>query len=776
MLPGQTNRLQAALSRLQPVRLAALATCAAIAFFPLLAHAQDGTAPPRLGRGELLGEAQAPEPTATPTPAPSPITDEPIAFEATSLEYDSEGETVTAGGDVILRQGDQSVRADAVTWNRTSGQIVASGDVRFVDRDGNQLFTDRLELTDELRAGAMNNLLLAFNAGGRLAATEGRRGDNGDLELERVVYSGCQVETEDGCPDQPSWRITASRVFYDAEDRSVRFEGAWFEIFGRRLLRLPAFTFNTDGSGSNGWLIPNVGYTPANGLEATAGYYWRLDPNRDLAVNGTIFTGAKPMVSAQYRQLTQTGAYQITGYATQGARIPLGSQDAGREEDDLRGYVFANGRFQLDPAWSVSASLRLASDRTFLRRYDISRDDRLRSTIAAERVGDRSYFSLAGWATQLLLVQGDQGQVPLALPVMDYRLNLADPVAGGTVQLQANTLALTRNEGQDTQRAFTSALWTRRSVTNWGQELTFSALVRGDVYHTDESALTATLPYRGAEGWHTRGIAIGAVDLKWPLAGEFLGGTQVVTPRIQLAGSPGLKNTDIPNEDSRAFELDNSNLFSLNRFPGYDRVEDGVRLTYGADYQLDLPGWRIFGTVGQSYRLTDKPALFPDGTGLTNEFSDYVGRVSVQYRNFLRFTHRFRLDKDSLGIRRNEIDATLGSNRTYLELGYLRLNRNLDPGFEDLRDREEVRAAGRVAFARYWSVFGAAVVNLTDRAEDPLDTSDGFTPVRTRLGFAYSDECLELGFTWRRDYISIADAQQGSSFRFHFALRNLGFR
>ena len=55
-------------------------------------------------------------------------------------------------------------------------------------------------------------------------------------------------------------------------------------------------------------------------------------------------------------------------------------------------------------------------------------------------------------------------------------------------------------------------------------------------------------------------------------------------------------------------------------------------------------------------------------------------------------------------------------------------------------------------------------------------TRVGFTPVRTRLGFAYADDCLELGFTWRRDYISIADAQEGSSFRFHFALRNLNFR
>ena len=232
----------------------------------------------------------------------------------------------------------------------------------------------------------------------------------------------------------------------------------------------------------------------------------------------------------------------------------------------------------------------------------------------------------------------------------------------------------------------------------------------------------------------------------------------------------------IPNEDARAIDLEDSNLFALNRFPGYDRVEDGARVTYGADWEVTLPGLRINSTIGQSYRLTDKPTLFPDGTGLTEQFSDYVGRIEVRYRNFLKLTHRFRLDKDNLAIRRAETDATIGSDRTYIEIGYLLLNRDISAASEDLADREEVRAGGRIAFARNWSVFGSAVVNLTDREEDPTLSSDGFEPLRTRLGIAYSDDCLELGFAWRRDYYQVADAQSGDSFRIYFSLRNLGFR
>ncbi|MBO0749443.1 MAG: LPS-assembly protein LptD, partial [Porphyrobacter sp.] len=698
-----------------------------------------------------------------------------VAFEANQVEYNSDTDVVTASGDVILRSDDQSVRSDDVTWNRKTGQIVANGNVRIVDENGNQLFTDHVELTDELKAGAMTNLLLVLREGGRLAAAEGTRDANGNIVLTRAAYSGCKVETAAGCPKTPSWRITAERVMYDQAMKKIRFRGAFFELFGMRVLPLPALALATGGQANSGVTIPDLGYSASNGVEVSDSYYWRIADNRDLLLTGYLYSKTVPMVSAQYRALTDIGAYQITGYLTYGSRIPVGST-LPTTEKDFRGYFDASGRFQLDPHWSVTASVRLASDSTFLRRYDISRDDRLRSTINVERIDDDSYFSIAGWYTQVLLTNQSQGLEPIALPEIDYRRRFDDPLLGGKIELQVNSLALTRTSGQDTQRAFASAQWDLRRVTPWGQEITFTALLRGDLYHSDENDTTVTALYRGLPGWQARAIAIGAIDVKWPLVGPLFGGTQVLTPRVQIVASPPIRNLAIPNEDSRAIDLEDSNLFALNRFPGYDRVEDGVRVTYGADWELDRPGWQIRSTIGQSYRLSDEPTLFPTGTGLGGRFSDWVGRTEIRFRDFIKLTHRFRLDKDSFAVRRNEIDAAVGTDKTYLEVGYLRLNRNLDLSFEDLHDREELRAAGRLAFAKYWSVFGSAVVNLTDKKEDPASTSNGFQPLRTRLGVAYSDDCLEFGVTWRRDYVQIADAKLGNSFQLFFSLKNLGIR
>jgi LPS-assembly protein len=333
-----------------------------------------------------------------------------------------------------------------------------------------------------------------------------------------------------------------------------------------------------------------------------------------------------------------------------------------------------------------------------------------------------------------------------------------------------------RAAGQDTQRAFASAQWDMRRYTKMGQELSLTALVRGDAYHSAHNDLTATAIYRGTPGWQTRGIATAAFDAKWPLVGSAFGGTQVITPRIQIVVTPRVPNLSIPDEDSRAIDLQEGNLFALNRFPGYDRIEDGVRFTYGFDWQLEAPRWRIKSTVGQSFRLTRNPTLLPDGTGLSNRASDIVGRTEVQYRNFFKLTHRFRLDKNSGAFRRNEVDATLGSQSTYVELGYSKLSRNIAATIEDLKDNEELRVAGRVAFARYWSLFGSGVVNLGESDNLTQVISKGFQPLRTRVGVAYKDDCLELGLTWRRDFVTTGDAKKGDTFEIRFALRNLGFR
>ena len=709
-----------------------------------------------------------------PSPEVAPTSGREVDFSADNVIYDSAADVIVAEGRVRMASDGNYLAADRVTWTRKTGEVVAESNVVVVNPQGDKLVGDRVTLTDDLRDGTIDKLLVVLESGGRIAAARATRRD-GVTILDNAVYSPCPVTNAQGCPRNPSWKITAARVIQDPDTKRIRFQGGRLSLFGITVPLLPIFSIGGGGDGMTGALVPDIAFSSSNGLELALPYYFRLAPNRDLTVTPHLYSKTAPAIEGKFRQLTTLGAYQIGGFLTY-SRVedPDPTDPTPTERNDIRAYLEGNGKFQFDPYWSLTGSLRVASDKTVLRRYDLSRDDVLRNFLEAERIDTDSYVSIAGWAFQGLRVDDEQRQIPIAIPAVDARFLLDDPWLGGRFELQGNSLSVVRLEGQDTQRAFASARWDRTRFTRFGQEIMLTAFGRGDIYHTGNSEETSIESYAGEDGWHFRGIGALAADVKWPFIGPAFGGTQRLTPRVQLVLTPPTPNLDIPNEDSRSVDLEDSNLFALNRFPGYDRWEDGSRITYGLEWTLDRPNVSISTVIGQSYRLTRAPSIFPDGTGLTDRFSDIVGRSRVRFGSFVDLTHRFRFDKDNLAPRRNEVDLTVGTYETYAQIGYLHLDRDIDSSFEDLRDKEELRVAGRVKFARYWSLFGSTVIDLTSKAEDPLSLADGYEPVRHRLGIAYEDECLELGLSWKRDYERIGEFRKGNTFALRLSLKGIG--
>ena len=711
--------------------------------------------------------AQVPSAAQTAQPAQDQI----VEFSADTVSYDSDADLITASGEVRMERDGNYLAADQLTWDRKTGQVIAQGNVVLLTPQGDKLVGENVQLTDTLRDGTVTNLLVVLENGARLAAARGTR--TGEvIALENAIYSPCPVTTASGCPKRPSWAITAAKVIDDPATQRTRFVGGRLQIFGVTLPLLPIFAISRGTEGATGWLAPDFSISSKKGFEIAEPYHWQMGPNRDLTLTPHVYTGVFPAIEAKYRQLNRWGAFQVGGFLTYGT-VESVDPDVTSTRKGVRGYFEANGKAQLDPLWSVTTSLRAATDKTITRRYDITNDDRLRNVVNVERISPDSYITIAGWAFEGLRAEDDQKRIPIALPAIDARFRKED-LFGGTLQVQGNSLSIIRIEGQDTQRAFASAEWDLRRLTPWGQELTLTGYARGDVYHTNDAASTAVPIYSGTEGWHARAIGALAADVKWPFTGPLFGGVQRLVPRLQLVLTPPTSNIEIPNEDARSIDLEDSNLFALNRFPGYDRWEDASRITYGADWSLDRPNLSIGTTIGQSYRLVNRPGIFPQGTGLTDRWSDIVGRTSIRYGRLLDLTHRFRIDKDNFAVRRNEIDLTLGTTQTYAQLGYLKLNRNIDPTIEDLRDIEELRVAGRILFNRYWSIFGAAVIDLTDQKEDPLSVGDGWEQVRDRLGIQYEDDCLQIGLTWKRDYERIGTFRAGNRFGIHLALKGIG--
>ena len=385
----------------------------------------------------------------------------------------------------------------------------------------------------------------------------------------------------------------------------------------------------------------------------------------------------------------------------------------------------------------------------------------LTSRLYAEGFRGRNYTSLAAYKFQDLRASSDPDDTPIVLPLAEYN-HVGQPGRfGGRTSLDASLLALTRDTGIDTRRASAVTGWELPYTSDAGEIYTLNARLQTDAYYaTDASALSSG-------DTETNGRVFPQLGLKWqyPLARRGGTTTQVIEPIGGIVLGPRGGNPDeIPNEDSRSFEFDETNLFRLNRYEGVDRVTSGSHVNYGlrAGVYGDGGGSTEI-LVGQSYRFYGDGS-FEDGSGLEDDLSDVVGALSVRPTGGpLTLTYRFRLDPEDATLNRNEVGFNFSQPRFYFGGNYVTLAENASS--ELTGDREQLDLYGGVAVTDHWRVAG----NLTH------DLSQGRSRLlRGRFGFTYTDECTIFGIDFERSNISDEDIEPDDRVMFRLILTHLG--
>ena len=249
-------------------------------------------------------------------------------------------------------------------------------------------------------------------------------------------------------------------------------------------------------------------------------------------------------------------------------------------------------------------------------------------------------------------------------------------------------------------------------------------------------------------------------DWQLPLTRQDGSFTQIMEPVLGFMISPNGSNSDkIPNEDSKETELDENSLFSRNRFSGIDRVEGGQRVYYGL--RVGLLGTNSYtdGFIGQSFRIR-RDNNFATGSGLNDNFSDLVGKFSVEAAERFKLNYRFRADKDDFSSRRNEVSA---------QAKYAGLDFNLDYGFfqkgagsGEFSDREEISTSLNTLITPAWKF----------DASTRYDIEKEYT-VNYKLGLTYMCDCFTMQFDFTKAFTQDRDVAPTNTFFVRFIFKNL---
>ena len=684
---------------------------------------------------------------------------EGVVMQADSLRYDQDTGVVTASGNVEMAHGGRILQADAISYNEQADLVSASGNVVLLEPTGEVLFAEYAELTGDLREGAISGIrvLLAQNA--RFAANGARRIGGRITDMAKAVYSSCDLCEDD--PDAaPLWQIKADRVVHDEALHDIIYYNALFEVYGFPVLWTPYMrTPDPTVERRSGFLTPSYGSSSILGFNVQVPYYWDIAPNRDATITPFITADEGLVMIGQYRERTLTGIYNLNGSITRSD--PLGPNGQETDEDKWRGHIKADGIWHPDQTWQYGFDVYRASDDNYLSRYDFDNADTLTSDLYVEGFHDRSYASAFGYVFQGLRTDDDPGDTPIVAPQLDYQL-VSDPDDnGGFITLESSAISLTRSQGTDSRRLTLKGAYERPWVSDSGHILTFRTSLRGDSYQVNDVQVSGQQPYSGFVG---RVIPQASAEWRYPLVRQSGTMQQLIEPIVMPVISPNTGNDErIPNEDSQEFEFDEVNLFNVNRFPGYDRVEGGLRVNYGLRMGVfGFGGGRSEVMIGQTWRARDDSTFGPE-TGLDGNFSDYVGRVLVSPTNYFDMAVRFRVDREDFTIRRNELSLGIGPEEYRFDTSYVQLKDSPADVVDTTGEREQIAFAASIKPLESWTVRAAWRQDLT-----------GEGTINYGGTLVYENECVQFTGQLERRFTDDGFNVPETIFLFSVRLKTLG--
>lgn len=705
---------------------------------------------------------------ASPVAAQGTLPDEkqPVDLEADSLQHDEQSQIITASGDVRLKQAGRHLRADQIRYDLQADTVTATGNVVLTEANGDIHRADKAQLTEEMKNGFVTGLRTLLADGSRFTAERGERKGGRTTTMYNATYTPCEPCKED--PSRPPvWQIRAQEVTHHEDEQRISYNDATFEVRGVPVAYVPYFS-HPDGTveQKSGFLTPSAGFKSDLGAFVENEYYWAISESKDATVGLIAMTEQAPLLTGEYRQRWRDASFQIEGGVTYSDRHSRGNN--GKQDEELRGHLFADGLWNINNKWRAGTNLEIASDDQYMRQYDFSSEDVLTNEVYVERFSGRDYAVGRALTFQDVRVREFQEDQPEVLPeVLASFIGEPGsvPVIGGRWSAEGSLLGLRRGgDKQSMGRLSLETGWNRRIVSNVGLLTTIDATVRGDVYKTMDRDLTGLPPGTERDPTETRIFPQMHVQSSYPMVRNFDRFQATVEPIVALTAAPNLDvNDDIPNEDSRDAQVDASNLFEPNRFPGYDRVEDRSRVTYGV--RTGLYGYGgSYGDVflGQSYRLDEDDNPFGDGSGLERQESDIVGQVSGSYDGQYTLDYRFQLGSEDLSSQRHEVDAHADFGRLSLDSRYL-FAKALE-GTDIEESREQLQGVAGYYFTDEWR---GRVGATQDLGADP-----GLR--RAHVGLDYFGQCVSWSLVGQRNLTDDASGESDTEILFRIGLKNLG--
>lgn len=694
---------------------------------------------------------------------------------------------IRAIGNVEIKRGSNILNANEVEYNQSTKTIISNSNVKLYNEDNeNIFFSEKALINDDLSNADFYNGIMLFKNGSSISSPHMNRFNEEIITMNKANYNVCPTDLYDKdityekimqkLADQktPLFSMKSYKATANTENKTIKLVGTSFWVWKIPLFFIPYFdTPYSVEKKVNGFSMPNLEKTSHYGYGINIPYKITTERQK-IKITPKIYTKGNYLANVEY-SIFQNPIYNndkknkwffnfhsdITNDNGQSKKLTNAYGITEEEEEGdykkWRGYISSNGFYNINNLWKFNYDVKVISDRYYLRDYYNDNSEYIQSFLNFTRTNlanlyDFNYFQFINLFYQDLLEPIDVNN-PRYAPISN--LNIQNYIYKKNnskllYRIQTNTTNLFRRKGIEYNRfsimpSFIYMINSKFGIIN--ADLKF----RGDIYLLNAVNIDQKI-YKNEES-----RIFPQFNIEWKKS--FIFENFLIQPIIKYSGSPNSHNFEnkIPNEDSKTNALSFENIFSDNRFFGYDRQEFGNRITCG--FESILFDNLNFG-IAQGYRDNSKDNNL-DGNnliGFIDHVSDYVGYASYIFNNKINIYYRFLINKDNFKIKREELTTNLNFKYLNLYLSYT----NLKPSLFNIEKQKQINSGILITLFDKWKLNFSGIIDLKNNNR----------LLESEIGLLYDGGCTKWEIVYNNSN-PLTETERNTSINFNFIIKFL---
>ena len=652
--------------------------------------------------------------------------DTTLILQGDTAQYNGNLRSLTLNNNTKAWGKQGKLTADTIIYNDPLDLVQATGAVQFTNSKGETSTMDTLRSNINFDTMSGTNIRRSLRNNVLVSARIFQTYPDGDMKAERTTYTSCLVSDD---KTTPTWIMRADRITLDEESQNIAFTNSRMELGGVPIYYWPYVEQPTpDVVKKDGWLIPDVASGNTFGLFIQGHYYTSINNTSDALIS-PIYTSRKGQgLEVLYRKNTPDSITRHNISLITNLQNP----------HTIQGHWFASYVKNQDKGWQYKLNYEHITKKTYFKDNNFFRKaskDTLKTAAKATKINASSIFSIETTSYQDIR-QNNAPQTTL-FPNIQYEKNILGVHGKANLNIKATARSIQKQSTLKSHTISTTITYSRPFVTTQGILIKTDLVGRGDTYRYNYYTPKIRDNEDYTKGNLTRFTPMVSMIASYPLVYKSAAAHTPKNRQVLIEPVAGIfiSRTQqnpywLPNNDTVDFELDESNLFSNNRYAGVDKIDSGQRLSYGSRLKVWQDNTYIQAFLGQNITKD-----------YTNTVSDYIGSLYADWKN-INISANFELDSQNFSTRKLESDITYTLPKYKIDASYTKINPRLD---SQLKPLAQTRLGVAYQINNRWKF-------STEHTYEFEETAKGL--IRQAVGFEYTTGCgcFEASVTYQQDY------------------------